>query len=125
MIRTMMTWQAARRRWRKWYKGVLYQISCDQLDCPQTKADSYQAANAWWSAKKAEIDSEPSSGKWSYEIKTLEQRRDWLRAYGYADQAAGYTALIKTLSDGSMDDADPLLVSNLVHPGDRLEAVWN
>src|SRR5271165_2137627 len=62
MIRTMMTWQAARRRWRKWYKGVLYQISCDQLDCPQTKADSYQAANAWWSAKKAEIDSEPSSG---------------------------------------------------------------
>ena len=56
MIRTMMTWQAARRRWRKWYKGILYQVSCDQLDCPQTKADSYQAANAWWSAKKTEID---------------------------------------------------------------------
>ena len=62
MIRTMMTWQAARRRWRKWYKGILYQVSCDQLGCPQTKADSYQAANAWWSAKKTEIDNQNPRG---------------------------------------------------------------
>ena len=65
MIRTLMTWQAARRRWRKWYKGILYQVSCDQLGCSDTKADSYQAANAWWTAKKAEIDSQQARGEMS------------------------------------------------------------
>ena len=125
MIRTMMTWQAARRRWRKWYKGILYQVSCDQLGCPDTKADSYQAANAWWTAKKAEIDSQKPACKFASEIKTLEQRRDWLRAHGQADQAAGYTGLIKDLSDGKLDDLHPTVVGELVHTGDRWDAVWN
>jgi len=125
MIRTLMTWQAARRQWRKWYKGILYQVSCDQLDCPQTKADSYQAANAWWSAKKTEIDNQQPSGKWSHEIKTLEQRRDWLRTHGLADQATGYTSLINDLSEGKMDDLHPSVVGELVHAGDRSDAVWN
>ncbi len=103
---------------------MLYQVSCDQLDCPQTKADSYQAANAWWSAKKAEIDSEPSSGKWSYEIKTLEQRRDWLRAHGQEDRAAGYSAFIKEFADGNMDDLHPSYVEALAQTDLTGDAVW-
>src|SRR5947209_2402451 len=124
MIRTMMTWQAARRRWRKWYKGILYQVSCDQLGCSDTKAESYQAANAWWTAKKAEVDSQPSSGKWANEIKTLEQRRDWLRAHGQADRAAGYSALIKEFADGNMDDLHPSIAEAIVHSDLTGDAVW-
>jgi integrase len=124
MIRTMMTWQAPRRRWRKWYKGLLYQVSCDQLGCTDTKADSYQAANAWWMAKKAEIDSQQPSGKWSYEIETLEKRRDWARAHGEAEQAAGYTGLINDLSHDMMDDLPSSIVRSMVFPSDQSNAVW-
>lgn len=54
-----MTWVASRRGWMKEYKGKKYAVSCRQLGMPEdkeNKADSYQAANAWWDAKKKEID---------------------------------------------------------------------
>lgn len=54
-----MTWVASRRGWMKEYKGKKYAVSCRQLGMPEdkeNKADSYQAANSWWEAKKAEID---------------------------------------------------------------------
>jgi integrase len=124
MIRTSMTWQAARQRWRKWYRKVLYQVSCDELGCARTKADSYQAANAWWLAKRAEIDSQQRPGRFSYEIKTLEQRRDWYRAHGMSDHARGLTEWIKDLESG-MEDLHPSIVSHLVHPGDASDAVWH
>ena len=44
------------RRWWIQHKGKHYVISCRQLGVVQTKEGSYQAANAWWSAKKREID---------------------------------------------------------------------
>jgi integrase len=51
-----MTWVASSRRWLKEYKGRKYAVSCRQLGVPETKEGSYQAANAWWQAKKAELD---------------------------------------------------------------------
>src|SRR5262245_46255682 len=51
-----MTWVANGRRWMKEYKGRKYAISCRQLGVPENKAESYLAANAWWEAKKREID---------------------------------------------------------------------
>lgn len=51
-----MTWIPSRRGWMKEYKGRKYAISCRQLGVQETKDSSYQAANAWWEAKKAEID---------------------------------------------------------------------
>ena len=124
MIKPKMTWEPAKARWRKMYRGKIYTISCDALGCPGTKADSYMRANAWWMRKKTEIDNQQPVGKWSHEIKTLEQRRNWLRAHGQSDQAAGYTSVIEDLSDGTMDDLHPSIVGELVHPGDRLDAVW-
>jgi len=124
MIKPKMTWEPAKTRWRKMFRGKIYTISCDALGCPGTKAESYQEANAWWNAKKAEIDNQQPVGKWSHEIKTLEQRRNWLLAHGQSDQAAGYTSVIEDLSDGTMDDLHPSIVGELVHPGDRLDAVW-
>jgi integrase len=51
-----MTWIPARRGWMKEYRGRKHAISCRQLNAPETKEGSYQAANEWWAKKKAEID---------------------------------------------------------------------
>ena len=52
----LMSWEPKQRLWRKMYKGKRYVISCQQLGVRETKDGSYQAANAWWPAKRAEID---------------------------------------------------------------------
>src|SRR5436309_1160275 len=51
-----MTWVPSRRRWTAMHKGQRFWVSCKALGVPETKEDSYQAANAWWIAKRAEID---------------------------------------------------------------------
>jgi integrase len=123
MIRPLMTWQAGRQRWRKWYRKVLYQVTCDELGCRGTKADSYLAANAWWLRRKAEIDNQKPPLKYAAEIETLERRRDWLRTHGQPDLAAATTELIKEL-EGGMEDLHPSMVQALVHPGPIWDAVW-
>jgi integrase len=40
----------------KEYQGKKYAISCRQLGVAETKDESYQAANAWWLAKKHGLD---------------------------------------------------------------------
>lgn len=35
-------------RWKKTRHGVPYSVTCDDLGCPRTKEDSWQAANEWW-----------------------------------------------------------------------------
>ena len=47
------------RRWRKWYKGKPYTVTCAELGLPEalwTELGSYQGANRWWEAKRREID---------------------------------------------------------------------
>jgi integrase len=51
-----MTWIPGRRGWMKEYKHKKYAVSCRQLGTPETKEGSYQAANDWWAAKRAEVD---------------------------------------------------------------------
>jgi integrase len=55
-IRDLMTWEPRKERWRKMFKGRVITVSCRQLGVPATKEASYQAANAWWRAKRAELD---------------------------------------------------------------------
>jgi integrase len=55
----VMTWMAPTRRWCKKYKGKLYFVSCRQLGTEDTKDASAAAANAWWEAKRKEIDTAP------------------------------------------------------------------
>jgi integrase len=55
----LMTWIPGRRGWMKEYKGKKYAVSCRQLGAPETKEASRQQANAWWTAKKAELDARP------------------------------------------------------------------
>jgi hypothetical protein len=51
-----MSWDGPRGRWVKMYKGQRFTVACSVLGVPATKEGSYQAANAWWAKKKAEID---------------------------------------------------------------------
>ena len=52
----LMTWEGAPNfRWTKMHRGTRYRVTCEDLGIPRTKEDSYQAANAWWEKKLAEI----------------------------------------------------------------------
>lgn len=72
-----MTWEQAKTRWRKMYKGKLYVVSCEQLKAPlPTKAASYRLANAWWEKKLAELTapSPEQRARDSFKIIDLEER---------------------------------------------------
>lgn len=69
-------------RWRKWHNGKLYQVTCRELNAPASKAESYQAANAWWGRKRAEIElqaeaTHPHAGA----IRQLERKVEWFRQH--------------------------------------------
>jgi hypothetical protein len=61
-----MTWSPAQRRWFKKYRGKMVAVSCRQLGCPPSKVASRTAANTWWDAKKAELDTIPEPPKRSH-----------------------------------------------------------
>jgi integrase len=52
-----MSWDDKQKRWVKMYKGQRYTVACSVLGAPDTKDGSRVAANNWWKAKRAEIDS--------------------------------------------------------------------
>ena len=95
MIRTKLTWDAPKRRCARCTREKSTQFHVVLLAVP-TKAESYQAANQWWVSKKAELDSQKPNCKFSHEVNTLEQRRDWLLKNGYPEQArlVFYTTIV-------------------------------
>ena len=77
--RSEMTWQASTRRWFKKHRGKMYTVSCRQLGVPESKEASYAAANQWWTAKLAEIESAPPSEEERQEnaLKIWSLVQDW------------------------------------------------
>jgi integrase len=51
-----MSWEPAKKRWRKVVGPKVYTVTCRALGCPATKEASYMAANRWWTAKQAELE---------------------------------------------------------------------
>lgn len=94
-LKTELTWEKAKLRWRKMYRGKVYTVSCKELGLPPTKEESYQAANAWWKAKLAELD-RAASPKTHPVIRGLQKRLDWARENGRDDLVAGIAAKIAT-----------------------------
>ena len=84
-----MSWEPTRKRWWKQYRGRRYLVSCRQLGTRETKEASYQAANAWWLAKKIQID-----GQHPNAARILEQQRrlEWSQLHGRTD-------LVRELND--------------------------
>src|SRR3954447_4581394 len=82
MRSTSMTWDKSRgNRWRKWYKGVLYVVTCDELLAPHSKEASYREANAWWAMTRAMVDSRQPPPPHAAVIADLRRRRDWAAAH--------------------------------------------
>ena len=82
-----MAWEPTRRRWWKQYLNTRYVVSCRQLDASETKEGSYQAANAWWLAKKAEVDGKKPPHPLADLIEGRARRLDWARSHGREDLA--------------------------------------
>jgi integrase len=56
MRKYLMTYIPSRKGWMKEYRGKKYAVSCAQLQCAPSKEQSWQAANAWWEQKQADLD---------------------------------------------------------------------
>ena len=82
-----MTWSPGQRRWLKKYRGKMFAVSCRQLGCPPSKDASRAAANSWWGAKQAELDTIPESPKKSHWEKQRDERAAWHRSRGEDDSA--------------------------------------
>ena len=83
----LMAWEPTRRRWWKQYRKTRYVVSCRQLDAPETKDGSYQAANAWWLAKKAEVDGKLPPHPLAHLLESRARRLEWARSHGQEELA--------------------------------------
>ena len=77
----------ARRRWWKQYRKTRYVVSCRELDAPETKEGSYQAANTWWLAKTAEVDGKLPPHPLAHLLEMRARRLAWARSLGREDLA--------------------------------------
>ena len=57
--KALMRWNVILKRWEKMYKGHRLYVVPKTLNCPATKDDSLDAANAWFIARRSEIDGTP------------------------------------------------------------------
>lgn len=78
-----MSWDKGRgNRWRKWYKGVLHVVTCEELGAPESRERSCSAANAWWGRKKAEIDLDVPPHPMQPVLDELGRRKAWADGQG-------------------------------------------
>ncbi len=108
----LMTWEPGPRRWRKVYRGKAYTVSCTQLRVRDTKEASYQAANDWWTARRAEIDGQPRPHSEPELLDELTRRRDWARANDHKELADEYDRRI-AISDRTDSPSLLLLPPNV------------
>jgi hypothetical protein len=57
--KAFMGWNVVLKRWEKMYKGQRLYVVPKTLNCQPTKEDSLDAANAWFIARRSEIDGAP------------------------------------------------------------------
>lgn len=106
-----MTWDAKPRQWTKMHKGIRYKVSCRQLGVPETKESSYAAANEWWRAKLAEIESDPR--RLDRIKQDLGSQANWLERIGDVTKqmvVAQRGLLTKPESEWTVDDLAALIV---------------
>ncbi len=106
-----LTWEGApRNRWSVMLGGVRYRVTCGQLGLPReqwTKDASYQAANAWWVGKQAELQTtrlalRPHNDR----LVELESRKATALSLGMTEEAEGVAVEINRVSK-LYPDEDP------------------
>jgi len=102
-LKCQMTWDSARGRWRKVHRGKVYYFSPGG-----TKEATYQAANAWWRDKRAELDASRPAHPHAGRIAELERRLRWAGRHGTpAEPIQNELDHTRTLSERD-DDPPPL-----------------
>ncbi len=116
MLNCLMTWEPVKARWKKIYKGKSYTIFCTTLGVPQNKVASYLAANEWWIAKKAEIDSQTpvKPHPMAPIVQELERRLEWAEKHGERETAA---SLAKKIIWANDESEEPDSMSEIAYLG--------
>lgn len=100
-----MTWEPSTSRWKKRYKGETYTISCKSLGVQGTKESSASAANAWWRAKKIEIDAATVHPHREH-LDDLKRRQAWSHGAGEIVAARNLDSERKRIEAGG-EPVDP------------------
>ncbi len=120
--RSVMTWESGKKRWRKMYGGKLYVVSCSTLGTDHNKEASYQAANAWWEKKRAEIDNPPLPAHPHQAIlDKIDHRIAWAEEHGLTGVTANLERQrndTEALPHWDADDLEGMLEYNLGNLGD-------
>lgn len=128
-----MSWEPRGRRWWKMLGGTRYVVSCRQLSAwvgahvPDNKEQSYQHANQWWRAKKAEVEASLPPHPNAQYLDLLGRRLAWSQAHGRNDLAQSLDDTIEQVRsdatgelDGRVNPFDlPSVVTDLME-----SAVW-
>ncbi|SIO67782.1 Site-specific recombinase XerD [Singulisphaera sp. GP187] len=122
--KTALTWEQGTRRWKKVYMGKSYTVSCRALGVPGTKLESYQAANAWWAAKKTEIDGQPPSHAYQQILDELERRKAWAVASA-PDQVPRLEETIAEVRGQEVAELSNSAASAFWLGGDAGQVVWS
>ena len=118
-----MTWDIHRGRWRKIYKGKLYYFAPKSGD----KASTYRAANAWWRARRAELEHSPTSPLASEAISMRQKMLDYLALEDNAEDGQLSLRLeqeIKLLKSGAEINGPPGITfdpTSSMSMGDKIE----
>jgi hypothetical protein len=106
------------------YKGERYEVYCSGLGLPEdqwTELGSYQAANDWWIAKKAEIDGRQPSYRPDVEevIRSLRSKQRMLAGAG--EDTSDYDDAIRDAKKASKPLLDPAITFDSIEA--EIEAV--
>lgn len=115
-----LTWDQKNRRWRKVFRGKVYTISCRSLNVPENKKDSYQAANAWWLKKEAEIEGTRPPHPHHEVITELEERLSWARRHGAVEDVArvvGQIYVVEGMTESAPDEVEEVLLDSKIVRG--------
>ncbi len=108
----MMSWVAGTQRWAKNYRGKNYAVSCRQLRVSPTKEASWRAANAWWVAKKSELDAAdppgpPEAHPHQDELDLLDSKIAWARQHA-PDEVRGLEEARRRVEETPVYEQPPL-----------------
>jgi len=97
-----MSWEGAPAfRWKKEFRKKVYRVSCKDLGFADekrwTKEDTYQVANAWWTAKHAELTNISPQHPHQDVFDELDRRAEIAVRTGQHDEAAELRKQIKAL----------------------------
>jgi integrase len=95
-------------RWVKMYKGTRYRVSCADLGVARarwSKDESYREANAWWAAKKAELEAAHPHRE---ELDELARKLAYLKAHDLPEEVPAIELAAANTEQAQPDDPLPV-----------------